>query len=459
MFNFEDRTGPRELAACVSYPEAVIPDWYRDAKLGFFIHLGLYSVPAWAYRPVGPYSESEPDPTPIELAYSHHRYAEWYGNTWRLPHSPCRRFHENTFGVGTHYEDFADSFTPRAEHLTALVDSLVAAGGRYIVPTTKHHDGYCLWDSATTGFTSVKRAAGLDVIDVIASATRAAGARLGLYFSGALDWHVSDFPAINSDTDLFAFRRNDPEFARYAAAQLSELIDRFSPDLLWNDIEWPDGGKGPDGFGLAGLLSDYYERFPEGVINDRWGIPHHGFLTREYSHVPEIMPNAWEATRGLGRSFGYNANEDPADRLSATDLIHLLLDVCAKGGNLLINVGPRADGSLDDYQAAVVASLGEWMSHYGELLYSTRPAPTFTSDSPGDLRFVTRPGEVIAFVRDRTATELRLPEFARASTGTWHVDGGVDDAVLAANGIVPIPPATTDTPLALVLKATTDHVH
>ncbi|WP_250506168.1 alpha-L-fucosidase [Bowdeniella massiliensis] len=452
MFNFEDRTGPANLAATVRYPDATVPDWYLDAKLGFFIHLGLYSVPAWAYRPGGPYSEGEPAPTPMELAYSHHRYAEWYGNTWRLPDSPCRKFHEDSFGVGTSYEDFADRFTPHSENLAELTSRLIGAGGRYIVPTTKHHDGYCLWDTETTNFNSVKRGPGIDVIDAVASVVSDSDARLGLYFSGALDWHVSDFPPINSDTDLFAFRRNDENYAQYAATQLLELIDRFKPDLLWNDIDWPDGGKGTADFALASILTQYYEHFPEGVVNDRWGIPHHGFLTREYSHVPDIMDRPWEATRGLGRSFGINTNEDPADRLSSLELIHLLLDVSAKGGNLLINVGPDAAGELDTYQSKTVDDLGEWMSQFGALLYGTRPATAFTAESPGDLRFVTKGQDLICYVRDRSASVVALPSWATGTRAQWLVDGNHQDAAISSERTVDIPAASSETPIALVIK-------
>ena len=150
-----------------------------------------------------------------------------------------------------------------------------------------------------------------------------------MYFSGALDWHVSDLPPIQSDRDLFLLRRNDEGFARYAAAQLIELIDRFRPSVLWNDIEWPDGGKGPEDFGVAALWRHYLETVPDGVVNDRWGVPAHGFLTREYSNVDGIQEQVWEATRGLGLSFGYNAEEDEAHSLDAAGLIRYFVDVRA----------------------------------------------------------------------------------------------------------------------------------
>ncbi|WHU57778.1 alpha-L-fucosidase [Trueperella pyogenes] len=384
---FENRTGPAHLAATTVYPKHEVPGWFDAAKLGFFIHLGIYSVPAWAYR------RQPGQVTPPELAYDYHEYAEWYANTVRIPGSPCARWHEETFGVGVSYEDLAARLTPSPAALGDLVDKLVAAGGKYIVPTTKHHDGFCLWDTATTPFSSVARGGG-DVISAIADAVRATDARLGLYFSGALDWHVSHFAPIRSDDDLFSLRRNDEAFARYAAAQLSELIDRYHPDLLWNDIEWPDAGKGADEWGLAAILGRYLAAHPEATINDRWGIPFHGYLTREYTHVDEPLPEKWESTRGLNRSFGYNRHDDPADRLSGPDVTWLLVDVVSHGGNLLLNVGPRADGTLDPYQDQVVAELGEWMAVYGDYIYASSPGPVpYSLTTPGATAYFVRPGD------------------------------------------------------------------
>lgn len=384
---FENRTGPAHLAATTVYPEHEVPAWFDDAKLGFFIHLGIYSIPAWAYR-------REPgQTTPPELAYDYHEYAEWYANTVRIPDSPCARWHEQTFGVGVSYEDLAARFSPSPAALSALVNKLVGAGGRYIVPTTKHHDGFCLWDTDTTPFSAAARGGG-DVISTIADAVRATDARLGLYFSGALDWHVSHFGPIRSDEDLFGLRRNDEAFARYAAAQLNELIDRYHPDLLWNDIDWPDEGKGPQEWGLAAILGRYLETHPQATINDRWGIPLHGYLTREYTLVDEPLPEKWESTRGLNRSFGYNRHDNPSDRMSGPEVTWLLVDVVSHGGNLLLNVGPRADGTLDPYQDQVVGELGTWMAVYGQYIYGSTSGPRpYSLVTPHATAYFVEPGQ------------------------------------------------------------------
>lgn len=365
MINFDDRTGPNFGEHAPLYPSPGVPEWFSDAKLGFFIHLGIYSVPAWAV--------TGDEATPLEDAYTYHRYAEWYGNTVRIPGSPTKERHEEIYGVGTSYEDLAEHWDASGFRAGDLVALLAGAGARYIIPTTKHHDGFCLWNTATTTFNSAVRGPRRDFIRELHDATRAAGLKFGTYFSGALDWHVSDFPPIQSDRELFLFRRNDSAFAKYAAAQLGELITRFSPDILWNDIEWPDSGKGRESYSLAALFRHYLEAVPGGVLNDRWGVPYHGYSTREYSHIPHKLDIPWEATRGLGRSFGFNQAETSADSMSGTHLIRFLVDVVAKNGNLLINVGPRPDGSIPDVQRAALCELAQWLSINGEAIYGTRP--------------------------------------------------------------------------------------
>lgn len=301
----------------------------------------------------------------------------------------------------------------------AFVAELVDAGAKYIIPTTKHHEGFCLWGTQTTGFNAVDRGPRRDLISELHGATRRAGARFGVYFSGALDWHVGDFPPIQSDTDLFRFRRNDPAFAEYAAAQLSELVERFAPDVLWNDIEWPDGGKGREPYAVAALLHRYFSAIPDGVVNDRWGVPYHGFLTREYTHVPEILPHPWESTRGLGYSFGYNQAEDERHSLSGVELIRMLVDVVSKNGNLLINVGPAADGSIPELQRAAMRELGGWLAANGEAIYGTRPWHRFGEAVGVPRRYTRSAAGTHMVVLDPAAGEADLPAELAGLDARW----------------------------------------
>lgn len=441
MLNFETRIGPYPQ---VKYPNLTVPQWYRDAKIGFFVHWGLYSVPGWALTktPVG---------MRMEDAYIYHQYAEWYANTVRFLESPTREYHRKKFSEGTSYEDLADLWQPSITAVANIVDLVVKAGGRYLIPTTKHHDGFCLWDTKTTTFNASQRGPSRDLIAEFAKEAKQKHLRFGVYFSGAHDWHVADFPPISSDKELFTYRRNDREFAKYAATQLRELITKFSPDILWNDIEWPDAGKdnGPDS--ITTLFAEYLAQVPGGVVNDRWGVPAYGYLTREYSYVANTMPQVWEATRGIGRSFGYNQLENSDDYLSAKSLVELLVDVVSKNGNLIINIGPKADGTVVTAQAEVLLRLGEWLEINGEAIYGTRPwvenyllpegvycTCTTSAENP------QKPVKVHLFLTSHAQKNdvLALPAQLRGVTGKWLIanSNGVSEIPVVVNdGYIEVP--------------------
>lgn len=431
MITFEDRVGP---ARDVTYPTADVPDWWRDSKFGLFVHWGIYSVPAWA-TPVR-------DERHNSAAYTHHPYAEWYANTVRIAGSPTAAYHRRHFGERD-YEELLDQWDPDGYDPDALLERFSRWGARYAVLTTKHHDGCCLWDTATTDYNTARRGPRRDLVSEFARAARDHRVRFGVYFSGALDWHQSTFPPITSDEELFSFRRNDPAFAELCAAQLSELIDTFQPDVLWNDIDWPDGGKGDEAYSLGALLRHYYEMVPDGVINDRWGIPFHGHLTREYREI-RVEPEPWEATRGVGRSFGYNRDEDLGQSLSGAEAIRLLVRTVAAGGNLLLNTGLTATGEVPAEQAAVLDEVGEWLRTNGEAVYGTRAPQPLPVDSP----MLTTAGQDDAryvFVMDPGA-ESRLPASLAGET-VRSLDGAT---VAVEDGVPLLPEALRAQPVAVL---------
>ncbi|WP_341854165.1 alpha-L-fucosidase [Brachybacterium sp. GPGPB12] len=461
MISFDRRHGPSDAAPASAYPDLAVPDWYRDAKLGIFVHWGLYSVPAWA-------DVLDRSDVTAETAYARHQYAEWYANTVRIEGDPTRARHQRLDGVGHVYEDFAEDWRPAPDAVAGIVDLARRAGAAYLVPTAKHHDGFCLWDSATTSFTAARRGPGRDLVAEFARETREAGMRLGLYYSGALDWHVTDFPPMTSHEDLFAPRRNDPAFAAFAAAQLRELIDRFVPDILWNDIDWPDAGKHPGPDSLAQLFAEHLAAVPDGLVDDRWGVPAHGVLTREYQDIDAVQDEVFEATRGLGLSFGYNADESAEHALDGPALIRLLVDVVSKNGNLLINVGPRADGSVPALQTRALERLGEWLAVHGAAIHGTRPwfheavrvppaEVRFTlghaADGGGVLNILlldpaTGPVTLDAQVSDAVREIAVMPEGAEASGGAGAPVGARE--ARQADVPVVLDPGAQDGPVAVL---------
>ena len=378
-----------------------VPAWFDDAKLGIFIHWGAYSVPGWAVRSEG--SQFEQAKTKgWEYAFAHNPYAEWYLNTLSIEGSPTAEHHAATYGDGFLYDGFGPMFNSavRGWQPGPWADLFAAAGARYVVPGTKHHDGFLMWPSRHQNPFKPGWHAERDLIGELASAVRGRGMRYGLYYSGGLDWTFQGLP-IRNVPEMFAAIPQRDDYARYVDAHWRELIERYEPDILWNDIGYPEAGNAPQ------LFADYYNRYPEGLINNRFdvrgtikGTAHCDFITPEYSTLAEISPRKWEACRGVGQSFGYNRNETEADYMSGAALIHLLADVVSKNGNLLLNVGPTAAGEIPWPQAMRLLELGAWLRTNGEAIYGTRPwtSAAATTRDGIDVRFTRRDDALYAIV-------------------------------------------------------------
>ena len=344
------------------------PEWFRNAKLGIFVHWGPYSVPAWAER-VGASGK-----VPEGEFFKHNPYAEWYWNSISLPGTLAHAHHVERHDDAP-YDDFLDAWTASEYDPSEWVDVFVRAGARYLIPTTKHHDGVPLWNAPGSGTrNTVHRGPRRDLIAPLFEAAKSRGLRLGVYYSGGLDWGVTGLPDIADDAALHGNRPNDARYAQLAHDQLVDLIERYRPDVLWNDINWPDAGKRDGAGGLYSLLADYYDRNPDGITNDRWGVDHHGFRTSEYAMAPGAEEaETWEHCRGLGHSFGYNQAEAASEHLDGDAVIAVLADVVSRGGNLLLNVGPDEAGRIPAPQRAALESLAEWMSHHADAIHDSRP--------------------------------------------------------------------------------------
>jgi len=351
--------------------ERQTPKWFRDAKFGIFVHWGPYSVPAWA-EPI-----AELGAIDDETWFRHNPYSEWYWNTIRLVGSGAQEHHRTVFGDAP-YDAFIDQWSAEAFDADQWAAMFRGAGARYVVLTSKHHDGVALWDAPGTGLRNTfKRGPKRDVVAELANATRSAGLRFGAYYSGGLDWGISNSSPIATSADLWGQRPRDAAYASYAYHHVLDLVRRYQPDILWNDIEWPDAGKHADACGLAALFDEFYDAVPDGVVNDRWGVPHCDFRTSEYQArlENEVVGTAWERCRGVGLSFGYNRNEDESHFLAPVDVVKLLADIVSRGGNLLLNIGPKADGVIPRGQATVLARVGQWLDDWGEAIYGSRVFP------------------------------------------------------------------------------------
>jgi alpha-L-fucosidase len=198
-----------------------------------------------------------------------------------------------------------------------------------------------------------------------------------------------------------------PEFVEYAEFHWHELIERYQPAILWNDIGYPAAADAPK------LFAHYYNAVLDGLVNDRWaqrlpesvpgpgepiGPPHSDhsdYTTPEYGSYDSIRAKKWEACRGIGHSFGYNQNEGPDDYLSVEKLVRMFIDVVSKNGNLLLDVGPMADGTIPALQVERLTGLGDWLAVNGDAIFGTRPWVTANGTASGgtEVRFTHKAGE------------------------------------------------------------------
>ena len=406
-----------------------VPEWYEDAKFGIFIHWGLFSIPAFAARK-GSISDTFRDHYDIAVALT--PYTEWYWNAIKVPESESAQHHKDVF-KGAPYQDFRAPFLKGLEQWDpgAWADLFAASGARYVVLVTKHHDGFCLWPSAVPNPHEKDWTSPRDLVGELASAVREKGLKFGVYYSGGIDWTFNREPL----RTLADFMGSTPggDYPAYADAQTRELIQRYRPSVLWNDISWPtETGK------LLAVFADYYNAIEEGVLNDRWmpssfasrllrfklmrrrldkklkaamqksqrngGVvppepPHYDFRTPEYTTFKTISEKKWEATRGMSHSFGFNGRDTDADYESVEALVTSFIDTVSKNGNLLLNVGPRGDDAqIPAEQVQRLKGFGAWLTANGEAVYGTRPwtrAEGRTSDGR-EVRFTARPDALYA---------------------------------------------------------------
>ncbi|WDI28166.1 alpha-L-fucosidase [Glaesserella parasuis] len=196
---------------------------------------------------------------------------------------------------------------------------------------------------------------------------REKGLRMGAYYSGIIDWQYSSAP-IFTESQNFSNACPTYEYADFAYKQVIELIDRYKPDVLWNDIGWPKVGEHM----LPHLFAHYYNSVTDGVVDDRWNKLWCDFTSKEYKHGTASRDKKWEMCRGMGLSFGYNQIEDESHLISVKDLVSLLVETVADNGNLLLNIGPKADGTIPEEQVERLLALGQWLNINGEGIYHSR---------------------------------------------------------------------------------------
>lgn len=353
-------TGQTYEATWQSIDSRPVPAWFTDAKFGIFIHWGVYSVPAWAPAdaPIGVYA----------------KYAEWYWHRSTTgtgeEHLLFKAFHDSMYGEKFKYQDFAGQFKAELFEPQKWAEVFVKSGAKYVVLTSKHHEGFCLWPSAQSwNWNSVDIGPHRDLAGDLSKAVKEKGLHMGFYYS-LYEWFN---PLYKTDVEKYVDDHMIP--------QMKDLVTRYEPDILWTDGEWdlPSEAWKSTQF-LAWLYNESAVK-DRIVVNDRWGketrAVHGGIYTTEYDLVHDrkgigdAASHPWEECRGIGTSFGYNRVEDLDNYMTSKALIELLIEKVSSGGNLLLDIGPTADGRIPVIMQQRLLDMGDWLNVNGEAIYGT----------------------------------------------------------------------------------------
>ena len=332
--------------------------WFADAKLGIFIHWGIYSRGDW--------SES-----------------------WS--------FHNGRVSMADYFAQEAD-FTAAHYNPAEWVRLIRESGAKYTVITTKHHDGFALWDTKAGDVSAVKSsAAGRDVLTpFVDEVRRQGGLKLGLYYS-LIDWPREDYPNVfRAGPPRYDIRQDPARWAHFLAfndAQLREINGAYHPDLIWFDGDWEFSAED---WKAAGIVAKLRETNPQVIINSR--IQGHGDYATPELGVPVVRPadRWWETCMTMNDSWGFR--KEDRNFKSPQTVLCMLVDCMSMGGNLLLDIGPRADGTIPREEEELLRELGRWTGKHAEAVYGTRagiPAGHVqgytTLNKAGDILYVYLP--------------------------------------------------------------------
>jgi alpha-L-fucosidase len=294
--------------------------WWHEAKFGMFIHWGLYSV-------VG-----------------HH---EWAMEMEGIP--------------VLQYQELAKVFKPQPNAARAWAKLAKQAGQKYMVMTTKHHEGFCNWDTKLTNYCASKQGPGRDLVAEYVEAARAEGLRVGFYYS-LMDWHHPD--GARCATDQAARIR----FVEYTHGLIRELLSNYGKiDVLWYDMDWP---LTPEQWESKKMNEMVFRLQPDIILNNRNGLPG-DFSTPEQEIQAERAGRAWESCMTMNESWGYTQADD--NWKSAKNIVRNLVTCANGGGNYLLNIGPKPDGSVPEPSVNVLTEVGNWMGKNGPTIYEAEP--------------------------------------------------------------------------------------
>lgn len=329
-----------------------IPTWFNDAKFGVFIVWGIYSVPGWA--PKG-------------------EYAEWYaGHPWNK-NDRFQKYHDKVWGKDFTYGQFVPLFNGEAFNADEWTSLIQKSGAKYVVTCANYHDGFAMYPTKYSNsqfgehWNAFESGPKRDVIGELHDAGTAKGLKMGVYYS-IYEWKNPLY--LKGDVEKYALEFFHPKF--------KELVTKYKPPVIFLDGEWEHDYKKWHTEELANWLYTESPVKDEVVVNDRWGWTRSKFgdyYSSEYGGGDYSPVHPWQEDRGIGKSYGYNRNEDAWDYNTRGELLNLLSTVCSNGGNLLLDIGPKADGHIPPIMQERLLQMGEWLSANGESIYGTSASP------------------------------------------------------------------------------------
>jgi len=348
-----------------------VTQWFKDAKFGIFIHWGVYSVPGWSTKG---------------------NYAEWYQQGLQTKDTARQKFHKAKFGDRTYY-DLANDFKAELFNPDEWAKLFEASGAKYIVLTSKHHDGFTLWPDKTADKTwgfkwnAMDIGPKRDLLGDLFKAVRKTSVHAGMYYS-LYEWFN---PLWKNDREKFVKEHTWP--------QMKDLVNNYQPDVFWTDGDWDAPAET---WKSQEFLAWLYNESPvkdKVVVNDRWGsgirFKHAGIYTPEYQPDLDFEDHYWEESRGMGYSYGYNREEDAWDYNSAQSLVLQLIDKVSRGGNFLLDIGPDEHGKIPPIMQERLLQIGEWLKINGEAIYGTSRWKEHAQWSEGNREYKDRSGDML----------------------------------------------------------------